>query len=97
MPSSRSRFGACRRDRRRQASGQWQRRSDVTDLAAAVTRLDGAHRRLVAAVDALPREKLGQSRDPRRPDDRRLDTIAGNTYEHEEEHLEWVRELAAAR
>jgi len=75
-----------------------QTRTRDIPLNEALTRLRTGHEKLVASISRLPDDRLYQpyiALDPGAAgDDRHLiDVIAGNTWEHYDEHEEWITTL----
>jgi hypothetical protein len=71
-----------------------QQRSASLPLAEVLTDFRATHKAILDFIEAQPEERLAQLYAANDPDDQRrvIDAIASNTYEHDEEHLGWIRQ-----
>ncbi len=71
-----------------------QERSHALPLAEVLADFRATHTAILDYIDAESEERLTQPFSPANPEDHRrvIDAIAGNTYEHDEEHWGWIEQ-----
>ena len=70
-----------------------QQRSAPLPLAEVLSEFRATHAAILSYIEEQPEARLHEPYDPTDPGDpdRVIDAIAGTTYEHDEEHLGWIR------
>jgi hypothetical protein len=69
-----------------------QQHSEPLSLAEVLADFRASHATILAYIEGQPEARLSATYNPNDPDDHRrvIEAIAGNTYEHDEEHLGWI-------
>jgi hypothetical protein len=69
-----------------------QKQSQLMLLSDVQAVFRSSHAAILAYIESQPEARLAEPYNPRDPDDGRrvLDAIAGNSYEHDDEHRGWI-------